>query len=286
MAFPPNSRIRFLVPKFFAAGLCATLVSLGGARAVLVDFTSAEGYANGTLNGQTSSTPVWVVSSGATTSFTVDAAAGIVSLDPTTSNRIAGYNSAIDFTSGLSYTTSIDFTFVQSGSTTASSTTLAGLIYAENVNSASVSTTLAGFGRQGSTVDGYRVAFANGSVGIAGTSLGIDSASGDVTSDVIRLTYTLQQGASSSTWVGTETIFNVTTNTVVATRSSSAINISTADPTSLFGAMQIGASMSTSGLSSFSVLSYNSPVAVPEPAVSLLALAGVGLLATRRRRLG
>jgi hypothetical protein len=257
---------------------------MGSAQAVLVEFTTGEGYANGNLSGQPSSTPIWLVSSGSGTPFTVNAAGGgSVAFDTTANGRIIGYNSAIDFTSGAAFTTYIDFTFVQSTASVGASTTAAGVIYAENVNSSSVNTTGAGFGRLGSTVDGYRLAFANGAVNIAGTALGINSGTGDTASDVIRLTYTLQQGATAATWVGTETIFNVTTNTVVATRSSSAINIGIADPASFFGTMQLGAAMATSGLSSFTVLAYSSPV--PEPAtLGLVALGGIALATSRRRR--
>lgn len=272
----------FLNPSRLAAiCLVSSFLAWGDAGAALIEFTTGEGYANGTLNGQPSETPVWSVSSDTNTPFSVNTAAGgSVAFNTTLNNRIVGYNSAIDFTTGAAFTTSMDFTFVQSAATVGT-TTLAGLVYAENVNANSIGSTSAGFGRS-TLLDGYRLAFANAAVNIAGTALGIDSGSGDTISDVIRLTYTLQQGATSSTWIGTEVIYNVTTDTVVATRSSSAISIGTTDPSSFFGAMQLGTGMASSGLSSFTVLAYSSPV--PEPGVVTLLGLGCAVMALRRRR--
>ncbi len=274
----------FTSPRLAAITLFASFLALGNARAVLIEFTSAEGYTNGTINGQPSASPVWATSSGTGTPFTVNAGgAGSVALDTTLNSRNAGYNSVTNFASvGTSFTSYIDFTFVQSTATVGAATTAFSLLYSDTQTTGSIGATTAGFGRS-TLLDGYRMAsFAATSTNISGTALGINSGTGDNTSDVIRMTLTLTRGATTSTWGATETIFNVTTGTQVATVSSSSINIGANDPATLFNAMALGVSMTTSGLSSVNVLAYSSPV--PEPATWALVTAGGVLLITLRRR--
>ncbi|CAN5437538.1 hypothetical protein BH09VER1_BH09VER1_52330 [soil metagenome] len=288
MSYSPTS-LTFRKPLFSSSRLAAvtlvsSLLAFGNAGAVLIDFTTAEGYSNGTLNGQPSATPVWATSSDTGTPFTVNTSgSGSVSLSTAINSRNAGYNFVTDFaTIGTSFTSYIEFTFVQSTATVGASTTAVSLLYSDTQTSGSINSTTAGFGRN-TLLDGYRMAsFAATATNIAGTALGIDSGSGDTTSDVIRMSLTLTRGATSSTWSATETIFNVTTGTQVATASSSAINIGVNDPATFFNAMALGASMTTSGLSSVNILAYSSPV--PEPSTWALITVGGTLLITLRRR--
>lgn len=281
----PSSRTRLLKTPFFAAaGLVSALLSLGNAGAVLIEFTTGEGYANGTLNGQPTGSPLWATASDTGTPFTVNTAGGgSVAFSTAINNRNIGYNSATDFaTVGTSFTTYIEFSFVQSTATTGANTTAAGLLYSDTQTSGSIGGTIAGFGRSAAT-DGYRMAsFSTTSTTIAGSALGINSGTGDTTSDVIRMTLTLTRGSATNNWTATETIYNVTTGIQVATVSTSSVNIGANDPATLFSAMQIGGTMTTSGFSSFTVLAYGSPV--PEPTAVTLVGLGCALTVLRRRR--
>ncbi len=276
--FPsPTSRLT-------AISLCAAFLSLANAGAVLVEFTAGEGYANGTLNGQPTGTPLWAASNDTGTPYTVNTAGGgSVAFSTAINNRIIGYNSVTNFASvGTSFTSYIEFTFEQGTATIGSNTTAVGLVYADTQTSGTIGGTTAGFGRSAAT-DGYRMAsFGTTSTTMAGAALGINSGTGDTTSDVIRMTLTVTRGSLTTNWAATETIYNVTTGTEVATVSTSLVNIGANDPSSLFSAMQLGAAMTTSGFSSFSVLAYSSPV--PEPTALTLVGLGCALTALRRRR--
>ncbi len=213
--------------------------------------------------------------------FTVNTASGgSVAVDTSLNSRTAIFQTPVDFTTGLTYSMFIDFQFDQSTASVAGNTTFLNTLYLSGPGSGSISSTAAGFGRSTGT-DAYRLAFASGSVAISGSSLGINSILNDTSSDLLRLTLTLQQGSSASTWIGTETIMNLTTATTVATRSSSSINIGAADPSAFYNGFGTGATASISGLSSLTVLAYGSPI--PEPSTLVLCALGAALVGLRRR---
>lgn len=268
--------------QWAVAGM-VSLLMMQMASAVVIDFTSAEGYASGSLNGQPSGNSSWTTTSG-NTSFTVDpSGAGSVQLSTAVNTGIAVYQTPVDFTTGVAYTSYIDFSFTQTTVDAGGSTTFLNNLYLANSSSVTVGVSTAGFGRTSGT-DAYRLAFASGAVAIDGLSLGINSGAGDTTSDVIRMVLTIQKGATAATWIGTETIYNVTTGTTVATRTSNLNFGADATDTSLYNSIGIGGSTITSGISGLTVLAYSSPAAVPEPATWALLIGGALFLVLRRAR--
>jgi hypothetical protein len=281
-----DSGKRNIRSRQWAVAGVVSLLMVQMAPAVLVEFTTGEGYTSGSLNGQPSGNSSWATSSG-NASFTVNpAGGGSVAVDTAASNsNTAVYQSPIDFTTGVAYTSSVEFSFTQSVVNTGTSTVLFSNAYSSNPSSTTLGSSAISLGRV-TGVDGYRFAtFASASVNIAGTALGINSAGSDTTSDIIRMTLTLQQGATATTWIGTATLYNVTTSTVLATRTSNAVDLSGVfTDTSLYGTMAVGGTASTSGASNLTVLAYSSPVAVPEPATWALLIGGALFLVLRRAR--
>lgn len=273
--------------QWAVAGM-VSLLMVQMASAVVVEFTTAEGYTSGTLNNKPTGQVMWLTSSG-NSSFTVNPSGeGSVQLSTSASGGVAVYQNPIDFTTGIAYTSYIDFSFTQSvadiPSGPSSSTTMLNNLYLTNTNGGTVSASQGGFGRTAGT-DAYRLAFAGGAFSIDGLSLGINSGAGDTTSDVIRMVLTIQQGATASSWIGTETIFNVTTGMTLATRSVSNLNFgAAASDTSLYNGIGIGGEMPASGVSALTVLAYSSPAAVPEPATWALLIGGALFLVLRRAR--
>ncbi len=216
----PSLRPCFGSPRFplvLGIALTAVLVMAGPVQAAVIEFTTDEGYVDGNLDGQ----PHFEIPN-PSLGFTVNTASGgSVAVDTSLNSRTAIFQTPVDFTTGLTYSMFIDFQFDQSTASVAGNTTFLNTLYLSGPGSGSISSTAAGFGRSTGT-DAYRLAFASGSVAISGSSLGINSILNDTSSDLLRLTLTLQQGSSASTWIGTETIMNLTTATTVATRSSSA----------------------------------------------------------------
>jgi PEP-CTERM motif len=288
---PSFSRSVFSSVRLLALAIACGLSSQM-AKAAAIEFTTDEGYANGNLTGQPGASPTWLASNGGAGSFVVNTSGGgSVQLATNGNGAVIGYQPSLDFTTGATFTSSFDFSFVQSlamGAVTGG-TTMISNAYLQNQNASIVAGVSASFGRNfgpdGTVVDGYRLAFGSMATNIAGIDLGIDSANGDVTSDVIRITLTLQQGSSAANWIGTETVYDVTQSKVLATKFLSNLNVGNTGAqgdTSLFNAIAQGGGMATSGISSLSVLSYTTPV--PEPSTwALLALAGTVLVVVRRR---
>jgi len=279
MDLSPSLRPCSGCPRFlfvFGITFAAAFAMISAGRAAVIEFTTEEGYVDGNLDGQ----PHFEVANN-NPGFTVNTASGgSVAVDTSLNSRTAIFQTPVNFTTGFAYSMFIDFQFEQSSAVVAASTTFLNTLYLSGPGSGSIASTAAGLGRSTAT-DGYRLAFAAGAVNINGSSLGINSSLGDTTSDVLRLTFTLQQGSSSSSWMGTETIFNVTTATVVATRTSSSINIGALDPSAFYNGFGTAASASTSGLSSLTVLTYGSPV--PEPSTLILCAFGAAIVGFRRR---
>ncbi|MBN8707801.1 MAG: PEP-CTERM sorting domain-containing protein [Verrucomicrobia bacterium] len=259
------------------------LVAGYATAATVIDFSSAEGYTNGVLNNQPGTSGTWKTSTGASyAEFQVNTSdGGSVALSTTANSKIAGYSEQVSFLSSGPVTMSMEFQFTQSSSTAAGATSAFGLGFSTGQSTALRGTSAVYLGRSAGT-DSYRMAaFSFASLLVTGAQIGLDSASSDTLSDVIRLTITLN-AVNSTTWSGTATLYNVTTGTQIITYTKN--DISAGDlSTSLYGGMLIGGSMATSGLSSVSVFNYTTTV--PEPGTYvLLGLALCAMTVYVRRR--
>lgn len=264
-----------------------SLLMVQMASAVVVEFTTAEGYTSGSLNNKPTGQAMWLTSSGNTSYTVIPTGAGSVLVDTAASSATAVYQTPIDFTTGVAYTSSVEFSFTQAVAKTEENTTLFSNAYSINPAQGTITNSAISIGRVTDIVDGYRFAtFGSASVNIAGTALGINSVGLDTTSDVIRMTLTLQQGATAAAWIGIATLYNVTTSTVLATRTVSTLNLggSVFTDTTLYGTMALGGNSAASGVTDLTVFAYGSPVAVPEPATWALLIGGALFLVLRRAR--
>lgn len=272
----PYSKSKSQPPLLLAVIFIAACSTLS---AVTINFTAAEGYADGDLTTNAN----WNAVNG-NTSFIVDSS-GSGSVNLGTANRLDAYaGESFDFSaSGSVFTSFIDVQWTQDGSASGA-TTFAGMSYLQNPTSGTVSQSVVALGRT-AVADGYRIAaFSAVSVGIAGADLGIDSGSGDNLSDIIRLTYVLEKGASSSTWTGHYTVTNTTTDIVVLTGTRNNINVGSADTDpAVYSTLTSGNSFS--GLSDVNVSTYGITAAVPEPttyAAITGLLAFIGMIIRKR----
>ncbi len=272
--------------KSLTASLLGILLVAGYAgAATVIDFTSAEGYTDGVLNNQPGTSGTWKTTGTSTfTGFQVDTSnGGSVALDTTASSKIAGYATPVYFMSSGPVTMSMEFQFSQTAASVASATNTFGLVFASSQNAAGSTTGLAWIGRAANTTDGYRLtAFGANSVSVTGAQLGINSASSDNLSDVIRLTLTLT-AVTSTSWNGTATLYNVTTGTQIGITTRNNITSAADLNNAMYGGFQIGSQMAASSLSSASVLNYTT-TAVPEPGAYVLLGLGLGFVAVYVRR--
>jgi beta-glucanase (GH16 family) len=228
----------------------------------LVQFTSANGYVPGTLNGQPGGTPEWVVLNSAT-AYTVPSGAGKVVLGTSqTASQYAVWQIAADPSQSPTFSYSVDFNFTQSAGT--GSGNALGLPIFTNGNSGN-SNVRAYFGRTSGT-DAYRIGFFqnSGTVGtsvtqnVTGVNLGLNSLGGDNVSDNIRLIYTLSKGATS--WIATVNLLNITTGAFIGHLVSPAFNPSTSfnSDASLYCAFSTE-TLQTAAISSFNLLACDLP---------------------------
>ncbi len=230
-----------------------------------VEFTLAEGYLNGSLSNQPASTPQWkTVGSGL--SYYVDSSGDgqLMVLTNQTATQYAIWQTPVDFTQTASNTASIDFSFEQSP--TSANAILAALTYFSNTISGN--TNVRAFFARNAATDQYRIGFyqnngtpaTSSSWNIAGTNLGLNSASNDNTSDKLRLSFALTRGATASDWTAVVTLTNLTTSTTAGTLSIPAFTTSAAffTDTSLYPTISSEA-IQNGSLANFNIVTYAPP---------------------------
>lgn len=288
--FKDKSCLPLVDSLFRGLGAVCALGCLGltaqTAKATLIEFTGPEGY---TDNSSLTTNANWQVTSSSTTAFVVDTdGGGSVAANLPDGGKNAFYQTSADFTTGNIFSDSVDFSFVQSATGgTIATNTFFSLAYFANPTGTGISPAIAGFGRSG-VADGYRLAaFSTTAFSITGASIGINSGLGDLTSDNLRLTMTVQRGATSATWLVTETLFNLSTSTLIKTLTTATGNVGDtihAD-SSLYAGISLGSALATSGLDALTIQAFDTPTVVPEPeAVALLGGLGAFMLVARRRR--
>jgi len=239
-------------------------VKVHEADLLAVNFTAAEGYADGTLQGQPGSAPAWQLVSGSN-SFNIDLSAGLVVNTAQTATQCAVWQTPVNSSAQPVLTTVLDFGFTQSAPS-AGAGTITALTYFANATSGNTNVR-AYFGRNSGT-DTYRIGFYqnNGApatsvvASVAGSALGLASGSGDNQSDPLRLSFTLNRGASASAWTATVTLKNLATGTTVATASVPAFTTSTTlyNDTSLYPVISSEACQSAA-LSSLTITGFSPP---------------------------
>ncbi len=185
------------------------------------NFTSAEGYVNGTLHGQPGASPAWQLVSGSG-SFNVDLTKGLVVNAAQTTAQNAVWQTPADFTATAARTAVLDFDFTQSAAA-AGTTTIVSL--SNFLNATSGTTNVKAYFGRASGTDLYRIGFYqnNGSpatsvtTNVAGASLGLNSAGGDNVSVPLQLRYTLARGGSASAWSALVELKNRSTGATLAT---------------------------------------------------------------------
>lgn len=234
-------------------------------QAAPVEFTLDEGYLNGSLSNQPSPTIQWKTVSGGLSFYVDSSGTGqVMVLTNQSSTQYAIWQTPVDFSQSASNTYSIDFSFEQSP--TATTATLIALTYFTNAISGNANVR-AYFGRNAAT-DQYRIGFYQNSGSpatsstwnLAGSSLGLNSSTGDNLSDQLRLSYSLTRGATASDWKALVTLRNLTTNAIVGTLTIPNFTSSAAfhADTSLYAALSSEA-IQTGSLSSFNITAFGPP---------------------------
>ena len=261
-----------------------SLVAATSQAATVIEFTTAEGYANGDLNGQPTIGSTW----NANTAWDVADAALVTASAKTTSNNVgATFGAPIILTSGQSYSLSANFQFI--GSYTAgvqgtSSRELFGLGIASAISTYTAPTTADATMVLRANTDGAGTSAYN--LAEDGTAItGISTINGFNTGDVLRLDYTLTLGADAASTFYTVQLFNLTdsTDTGLGTETGIDAAVYTAlTTTGGFGYFETSFDMTSS--TNITTAQVNSFTLVPEP--STFALLGLGLcgLLVRRRR--
>jgi beta-glucanase (GH16 family) len=229
-----------------------------------VNFTAAEGYANGTLHNQPGSAPAWQLVSGSG-SFNIDLTKGLVVNTAQTAAQNAVWQTPVSYTATPSRTTVFDFNFTQSAATGGTATIIAPTYF---YNATSGTTSLRAYFGRASGTDLYRIGFyqANGTpatsltANVAGSALGLNSAGGDNVSDPLQLNFTLNRGATAAAWTATITLKNLTTGATAATLNVPAFTTSATffSDTSLYPAIS-SESIQSAALSQFTITGYTSP---------------------------
>lgn len=201
----------------------ALLATCHLASAVEIDFTTPD-YSDGVLDGNSSG--AW---ENVNVDFTVTDSASSGAVNLPSSGGVAVYqNQVLDFNAvGSTFSAYIDVQWTQNDEVLESgSTTFAELAYYRDSNGSPIPYGRLGVGRSSRRVDGYRMAGLDyRSFPMTGADLGIDSARGDLLSDVIRISFDLIKGDSATTWVGHYTVTNLTTDTVVLSGTRRDMNI-------------------------------------------------------------
>ncbi|WP_415663356.1 DNRLRE domain-containing protein, partial [Rariglobus hedericola] len=229
-----------------------------------VNFTSVEGYANGTLHNQPASAPAWQLVSGSG-SFNINLASGLTVNTAQTTAQNAVWQTPVSYTATPSRTTVMDFGFTQSAATGGTATIVSlGHFY----NATSATTNLRAYFGRASGTDAYRIGFYqnNGSpatsltANVAGSALGLNSTGGDNVSAPLQLSFTLNRGATFSDWTATVTLKNLTSGSTVATLNVPAFITSATffSDTSLYPSIS-SESIQSTALSQFAITGYTSP---------------------------
>jgi len=273
---------------------CIALVGFGvavaSAQATVINFTAAEGYADGNLNNNAD----WWAYKASATPFTVNSTAGTVTWNPADANHIAVYQNTLSIAE-QSFTVAMDFTFAGLGDRT-------GNIFLPAVKFTTVNN---GDGAVGlalwrpNNASNYQMYFvlstaAQGGTGdhrtnsalFSNTSIG-DNGTLDDTTDQLRLELTMNRTAANS-WEFLGSLYNldVDPETTVSTVSGSGLVLSeTYNTSNWYPHFRTGSGTGSSpaGTTSFVVDSF-SATAIPEPGtLGLLGLAGISLFWLRRR---
>lgn len=266
-------------PSVIRTAFVAAAVTLSSAllTAAEVNFTTAEGYAAGTLHGQPASAPKWSLVSGSG-SFTVNPAVGVPVNTAQTATQYAVWQSPVNPAVTPNLASYVDFDLTQSAPT-GGSAVITGLTYLYNATSGA--TNLRAFFARNTGTDTYRIGFYqnNGSpatnltLSVPGSALGLASGSGGNSANPLRLTFTLNRGASASAWTGTVTLTNLASNTAVATLAIPAFTTSATfySDTSLYPALSSEA-LQSAALSAFTITSYVPPGGTVPPVLPGMTL--------------
>lgn len=265
--------------------LLAALFWLGlfSGEAATVNFTTAEGYTDGTLSGQAN----WYVGSTAADEFTVDTSHSRLVLSGPDVWQVASYTTIMNPTQAATsiMKTSVNFSFTQDGALTTTQAILgAGLgvspgvstgIYAQFRRVADGNYSLAIQSSAGTNPNWFSYNT------ISAASLGISGM--DVTSDLLSLSISVNRDAATTSWIVSTSIRNETTQTEVYSTSVTwaSTNSSIYADSSWYSYLYEG-QIATANVSDVSVYSFSSS-SVPEPESFALSMGGILLLLMTQR---
>lgn len=261
-----------------------TITALVAASCLISNISFAQSYSTdfttGFSDGSLSSNADWSGYGSESSSFVVQDSAGAGNVQVTSAFAgIANSSTSYDWTvTSGTFTQSTEFQFTNIDSSVASTTLYRQYFSRDSDATGAEDRTYLEMRKNGTT---FQLAyFATNAFSFTESQLGLNTASSDLVSDVIRITSEFEAGASASEWTGTYTIYNVTTGSSIVSNSItlSATGFNLVTDSSVYGAMNVD--NETGAVSNLDILSFSTSYSIPEPSsyamlVGLLSLSWV-----------
>ncbi|HBR95689.1 MAG TPA: hypothetical protein DEA90_16150 [Opitutae bacterium] len=256
------------------------ICNISFAQSYSTSFTSGEGFSDGSLSGNAN----WSEYGAGDSLFTVQDATGEGNVQVGSGFAgVANSSTVYDWTVTTGkFTQSTEFQFTDIAGSVSATTLYRQYFSKDSDGTGAEDRTYLEIRKNGTTFQ--LAAFGTSVYSFSESDLGLSGSDPD--SDVIRITSQFEAGATSSDWIGTYTIYNVTTDATLVSDSItlSSLGFTLIGDSSVHGAMNVD--NETGAVSSLEVLSFSTSYVIPEPSAfaMLTGVFALACVAVRRRR--